>query len=219
MRSLISKDIIIAKRNIIIAIVFCIIFSISWAYSKEISGVLNILSLATFVSICIQGSNGYDDLNKSYVMIASLPTTREKIVKSRYIQVLFYLIIGGMLIILTNTVLKLLNIVSLKIIYINLIGLLLGSIFVFLYYSLYYPLYFKLGNKYISNINQMIFVLMILSPSFILKILKKHPEINMTKFIVEFNIKGLVFILVFSVILFLISNKVSQNIYKNRELI
>ncbi|ABK62077.1 hypothetical protein NT01CX_2432 [Clostridium novyi NT] len=165
------------------------------------------------------GSNGYDDLNKSYVMIASLPTTREKIVKSRYIQVLLYLIIGGMLIILTNTVLKLLNIVSLKIIYINLIGLLLGSIFVFLYYSLYYPLYFKLGNKYISNINQMIFVLMILSPSLILKILKKHPEINMTKFIVEFNIKGLVFILIFSVILFLISNKVSQNIYKNRELI
>ncbi|KGM96328.1 membrane protein [Clostridium novyi A str. 4552] len=218
MRSLISKDIIIAKRNIIIAMILCTIFSISWAYSKEISGVLNILSLATFVSICTQGSNGYDDLNKSYMMIASLPTTREKIVNSKYVQVLFYLIIGGILIILTNTILKLLNIVSLKIIYINLIGLLLGSIFVFLYYSLYYPLYFKLGNKYISHINQMIFALLILSPSFILKVLKKHPQMNITKFIMEFNIKSLIFILVFSIIVFFTSSRISQNIYNNREL-
>lgn len=219
MKSLMLKDFIISKKNILIAIVYLVILSITWAYSKEIAGVLNMLSLATFVPICTQGSNGYDDLNKSYMMIASLPTTREKIVISRYIQVLLYLILGVGIINLIGVYMKLFSVGCLDIIYINSITLTIGSVFVILYYSLYYPLYFKLGNKHVCYINQIIVIALILSPSLILKVLKKHPEINMTKFIMEFNAKGLIFILVFSVIIFCISNKVSQNIYKNRELI
>lgn len=219
MKSLMLKDFIISKKNILIAIVYLVILSITWAYSKEIAGVLNMLSLATFVPICTQGSNGYDDLNKSYMMIASLPTTREKIVISRYIQVLLYLILGVGIINLIGVYMKLFSVGCLDIIYINSITLMIGSVFVILYYSLYYPLYFKLGNKHVCYINQIIVIALILSPSLILKVLKKHPEINMTKFIMEFNTKGLIFILVFSVIIFCISNKVSQNIYKNRELI
>ncbi len=219
MKSLMLKDFIISKKNILIAIVYLVILSITWAYSKEIAGVLNMLSLATFVPICTQGSNGYDDLNKSYMMIASLPTTREKIVISRYIQVLLYLILGVGIINLIGVYMKLFSVGCLDIIYINSITLMIGSVFVILYYSLYYPLYFKLGNKHVCYINQIIVIALILSPSLILKVLKKHPEINMTKFIMEFNAKGLIFILVFSVIIFCISNKVSQNIYKNRELI
>lgn len=218
MRNLILKDFIIARKSIVSAIVICTMFFMFWVHLKKVSGVLNILFLATFTSICIQGSNGYDDLNKSYVMIASFPITREKIVKSKYAQVLFYLIVGGIFIILTNIILELMNIVNLNTVYINLIGTLLGSVFVLLYYSLYYPLYFKLGNKYISHINQMIFIVLILSPSFILKVLKKYPEINITKFITEFNIESLIFILVFAVIVFFTSSKISQKIYNNREL-
>ncbi|AEB76445.1 ABC-2 transporter permease [Clostridium botulinum] len=219
MKNLMLKDIIIAKKSFWIGMIINAIFFMSWGYYGKLSIFINTICIIIFIFMYVEGSNLYDDLHKSYMIIASLPIKRSDIVKTKYIQVPIYLVIGEAEMIIIYFIMKYLEIykysplcINFKIILINIIGILI-------YYAVYYPIYFKVGSRYTKNITSIIFMIVVLLPTIILKILKKHPNIDIAKSLMSFtNYKGILIILLCVISAFIVSFKISQSIYIKRDL-
>ncbi|KEI04027.1 ABC-2 transporter permease [Clostridium botulinum] len=219
MKNLILKDIIIAKKSFWIGMIINAIFFMSWGYYGKLSIFINTICIIIFIFMYVEGSNVYDDLYKSYMIIASLPIKRSDIVKTKYIQVPIYLVIGEVEMIMIYFIMKYFKIyeynplcINFKIILINIVGILI-------YYAVYYPIYFKVGSRYTKNINSSIFMIVVLLPTIILKTLKKHPNVDIVKSLrLLTNYKGILIVLLGAILMFIVSFKTSQRIYIKRDL-
>ncbi|HGG0417249.1 ABC-2 transporter permease [Clostridium botulinum] len=157
--------------------------------------------------------------NKSNMFIYSLPIEKNNIVLEKYLFVISINVINWVICILTTVVFS----IILK-------GRLIGNIcsigdFVFattlvsIYYSVYYPLYFKLGFNKLNLFNRYIYMLIILLPVIIQRIVGiLNISISKKDFYRQINIiqNEFLWIILFEIIMVTISVYISIVIHKNK---
>lgn len=143
MLNLIKKDILIQKRSLITIAIFAIILIPTFGKSVGSQQAL-IMGCVMFTYQFIMYSCGYDDKNKSELVLNSLPIKRYQIVIAKYLSTLIFAAASIIISIGLFYVLKNIGILSdsfkLQMEYVIAV---FASISIII--SIYFPIYFKLG--------------------------------------------------------------------------
>lgn len=95
MFNLICKDVVIQKKSIVGCILFIIFYNILALFSKGYSGIFIYAGLPLVIEyLLLTNTFLFDDKNKSYVILNSLPIGRKNIVISRYLSVFVFFIVA-----------------------------------------------------------------------------------------------------------------------------
>ncbi|HIG0358672.1 TPA: ABC-2 transporter permease [Clostridium sporogenes] len=219
--NLIINDLILCKNIFLIAIPM-IIFLTFTGLQCSIDGnhhYVYIYVIAMGSYILINYVEQIMNKNKSNIFIYSLPIEKNNIVLEKYLFVISINVINWVMCILTTVVFS----IILK-------GRLIGNIcsigdFVFattlvsIYYSVYYPLYFKLGSNKLNLFNRYIYMLIILLPVIIQRIVGiLNISISKKDFYRQINIiqNEFLWIILFEIIMVTISVYISIVIHKNK---
>lgn len=167
MFNLVLKDFLIQKKGLIFSLIYCIVFTIMFQAQSNASLVfVAVPSVVAF--LLIQYACAYDDKNKSYVMLNSLPISRKDIVISKYISMLIFILVGIAMTIVLTTLLQLmgLNKIGRGIRVEEIIGC-FSSIIILS--SIYFPMYFKLGYLKAKYVNTALVLIAFFFPALIIK--------------------------------------------------
>lgn len=227
MINLIIKDLKLQKKICIIGIAFYMFMifllgsankSIPETFSPFVFNIWYTFMIVYMVCLSVLYSDGYDEKNKSHIILNSLPLNRSTLVISKYISLLIYPIIYLAAILTFSNILGFLlpNLVPL-----NIIGILLPIIFIGLAFSIYYPLYFRIGRKMLEIYRLFIWSLLMILPTIFNKMIKKIP-LSLVKDILN-NITSnykfyLALLFVITICLVILSCMLSVKLYKNRDL-
>lgn len=208
MFGLIKKDLFLVKKNLKLLIIIFIAFTIT---SLENQKDLSFLPAFISMMICMSAFS-YDEYNKWDSYAISLPNGRKNIVKAKYLATI--------ILILTTTIIT--TIISLILEYKsnnlnidNMLSNTLGCLFaITLIQSIIYPLIFKLGiEKGRIYLFVGIFVL-----STIMGLLLPKTKLAIPKnIILLLNNYYIIILPILMIIFLLISYKISDYIYKNKE--
>ncbi|GMG97443.1 ABC-2 transporter permease [Tepidimicrobium xylanilyticum] len=183
--------------------------------NQMIANLLYILAMVSLIFILVIYTNGYDDKNKSEIILNSFPIDRVNIVRAKYLTLILFIVFGTGIVYLFSKI-------ALVLYFGNSGGASIWNIiFVFnislIFYSIYYPLYFKLGDG-IRLFNTILWMLMVIGPSIISKSIKKMAEMGHLEKILTIDINRLnIYLLLISLIMFYISLQISKGIYLKRE--
>ncbi|GFN35480.1 ABC-2 transporter permease [Tepidimicrobium xylanilyticum] len=183
--------------------------------NQMIANLLYILAMVSLIFILVIYTNGYDDKNKSEIILNSFPIDRVNIVRAKYLTLILFIIFGTGIVYLFSKIASVLY-------FGNSGGTSIWNIiFVFnislIFYSIYYPFYFKLGDG-IRLFNTILWMLMVIGPSIISKSIKKMVETGHLEKVLTIDINRLnIYLLLISLIMFYISLQMSKRIYLKRE--
>lgn len=224
MVSLIKKEFKIYKSWIFLLILsivfaFSISISISSVETTGIEFIQNIVfSYAVFMLVYIGViDNNYQDIkNKSEVVLNSFPINRKTIVRSKYAIMILYIIMYFIPMWFTIKI-------FMPLIYgvESQLGT-LGSLVIvttigLIFFSIYYPLYFK-SEDGLMSFNQVFRLIIILSPSIIVKYASKLPMDKALYFMEKMGNKKIgILLLVLSFVIYYISLQISKRIYMKKE--
>lgn len=217
MFNLMWKDILIQKKTQLLAAVYGIVFAIIFQNTQNATmvyvGVPSVIAYLFIMSAC-----GYDDKNKSDIMLNSLPIRRKDIVMAKYMSIFLFVLIGLAMSILVTMALNLIGFLKINrlITVEDIIGCMTSVIIL---NSIYFPIYFKFGYLKSRYINLIVFMAIFFIPQFLSKImLKGEPP----KFILELSSQPewlmTVGIIGTLIAIFLISMTISLKIYNNKDL-
>ncbi|MFL0251042.1 ABC-2 transporter permease [Clostridium neuense] len=210
MLNLISKDILMQKKTLAIAILFIFVESIYVYFAKEVPVIIiSILVPFAVEYLLLTNSCLLDDKNKSYIIINSLPVTKKNVVIAKYISVLVFFVIA---ICIQSIFAALINSNKgiMKIEYIIICFCLIAIL-----NSVYLPAYFKSGYAKTKWLIMILFFAMYLGISSI----NNHNLIKMIKIFTSMSYWTLCgSALLISAILMVISFFISSAFYNNREL-
>lgn len=158
-----------------------------------------------------------EERSKSYIMVISLPTNRERIVLAKYISTMIYLlfsVIFVLLIAMISIVLFPSSLMENTPSIFN-ISLIIGLCLIFL--SIYLPFqYYNVGK--VQAFNQVFYIFLILLPNIIPRFASKIESTNIFQKSINMNFKSVTFIILgIGILLYLISLNLSQKIYKAKE--
>ncbi|NLW22506.1 MAG: ABC-2 transporter permease [Tissierellia bacterium] len=217
MLNLVIKDLKLSKKINIFGLLYALFIAAMGLTmpNQMVANLLYILGMIILIFILVIYTNGYDDKNKSEIILNSFPIDRADIVRGKYITLLLFIIFGtGMVYLFTNIVSTL---------YKNngegasLWNIILVSNLSLIFYSLYYPIYFKVGEG-IKIFNAVLWILMVIGPRIIAKFAEKMAKTGHLERILAIDINRLnLYLLIFSLIIFYISLQISKRIYLNRE--
>lgn len=221
MFNLVLKDFKLIKRIVIFGGAYAILLAVVQGFNEE----LGFLSqgfggfyaiFMTYVSFTY--SNGYDDKNKAYMFINSLPIDKSKIVMSKYLSIACYSIFYYMFFSLCCFVVTLFTpspskafdfLIMIIILFINL-----------LIFGIQYPLYYKYGTKFLHMFKLIGFFIIFLAPSSILKFIKTTDQTTFLNIFHWINNNFMLSMLIFGIIVMLITFaalNASIKIYTNKD--
>lgn len=207
MLGLIKKDLLLIKSNIKMVIIMFVVFIL-----LAINGNGNFSFIPAFISVMLFMSTfSYDEYNKWDAYAITLPNGRKNVVKSKYIATLILIFLSVLVTLITCIIVGYINQnFEMK----GIIETLLGcALAVILIQSFMYPFIFKFGIEK-SRIG--IFIV-VFSLTFIISLISKQ-EIKISSNLIQFfNIYGMILISVLTLIILLISYKMSRKIYLNKE--
>jgi len=218
MISLIKKDFKLSFKINLFVIIYALFISAVGVYLNEplVSNLLYAVSIVVLTFATVIFTNGYDDKNKSEIILNSLPLDRRNIVRSKYIILIFYTLMYGLVTILFTKVLIRLNVVdgggS-----VSLQSIIAAVNIVLLFYTIYYPFYFKLGEG-LRSFNAILWVFVMLGPTMLGRgmaalykrgLLDRLMNVDLDK--INFYLLGIV------LVLYYISLQISKRIYGKRE--
>jgi ABC-type transport system involved in multi-copper enzyme maturation permease subunit len=166
-------------------------------------------------------SNGYDEKNKSEVILNSLPIRRESIATAKYAAVILFFAVGVTLTGAAGAIITAMNIMpSMR--FMKLSDIFGIFISVGLMYSVYYPLFFKFGSLKLKIFNIILYMLFLFVPNIIVSIIQENPNDNIVRniiSIVERNPAWMlqVFTAIIIMIILFVSMEISIKIYRNKE--
>lgn len=218
MFNLVFKDLIIQKKTLIFSVIYALVFILAFQFYNSPGIVFTMVPL--FIAyMLLMGACGYDDKNKCDIMLNSLPINRIDLVISKYLSTLVFMFIGVILTFLISTVLNLFGLSHLNRT-INIEDILGFSISIIILSSFYFPVYFKLGYQKSRYVNISVFMLFLIVPSILSKIIVKGS--TPPSFILYLNSQPdwLIssFIIVIAIIVLLISMLLSIKLYINKDL-
>lgn len=220
MINLILKDILIQKKTLLYALFYGIFALIAFPSTMTARGAYMFGGISIAYLLIIY-SNGYDEKNKSEVILNSLPVRRDSIVTAKYAAVLIFFMLGVIITGIEGLVITTLNIIpSMR--FIALSDVLSVFISVGLMYSVYYPLYFKFGSLKLKIFNIALYMLFLFVPNIIVSTIEENPNSNFALKIISVLEKNPAWMLqCFTVIVvmiaLIISMEISIKIYRNKE--
>lgn len=208
MIGLIKKDFLMIKGNLkLVFLIFFVFFLMSLQGQFDMSFAPAMISVMLFMS-----TFSYDEYNKWDAYAITLPSARKNIVKSKYLATLGLIIISVLITILLNILIGIINQnLNLEDLLSVMIGCMCGIIFV---QSLMYPLIFKYGIEK-GRIGLFIGTFAIVA---IVGLFSKVVSIPVSTHLITFLNRY--FLLIFPMIvgiMFLLSYKISEKIYLNKE--
>ncbi len=217
MKGLIKKDLYNLssyKMTLLIALIFCSCFVLmdNINFGPVIFSVmLGMIALSTF---------NYDETSKSEKYILSLPVTKKEIVLSKYVLGVFSSVLGAFLgMAITILLVEIYNMVntssaisySIESLHSTTIGSIFGVSFI---QAIQIPSIYKWGAER-GRIQMFIIIVIIAVVGVLLGSLLKGVDVStLTKI---FNQYGLILIIIATILMYVISYKISLKIYKNKE--
>lgn len=177
--------------------------------------IMYILGIINFVFVSVIYSIGYDDKNKSEVVLNSFPIDRKDIVRGKYVTLLIFIFISCISVFLLTNIIKGLG-VKPDGRPADIWDIVAAMSLLLVFYSIYYPLYFKLGD--LRMFNSILWMLVFVGPTILGKIGRKLESKGLLKGMASLNIRQItLFAFIFSILIYYISLQISKKIYMTRE--
>ena len=208
MVGLIKKDLLMIKSNLKLVLIMLVVFFI-----MALQGEFDISFVPPFIVVMLFMSTfSYDEFNKWDAYAVTLPNGRKNVVKSKYVASLILTIVTIILTIILNSLVCLIN-NNLE--FDKFISTIMGCVFgVILIQSIMYPFIFKYGMEK-GRIGLFVISFAIVG---IIGLLSSVLKINIpTNVVTFFDNYWFVIIPLISIVLLLISYKISEKIYLKKE--
>ena len=208
MVGLIKKDLLMIKSNLKMVLIMLVVFFI-----MSLQGEFDISFVPPFIVVMLFMSTfSYDEFNKWDAYAVTLPNGRKNVVKSKYVASLILTIVTIILTIILNSLVGLIN-NNLE--FDKFISTIMGCVFVvILIQSIMYPFIFKYGMEK-GRIGLFVISFAIVG---IIGLLSSVLKINIpTNVVTFFDNYWFVIIPLISIVLLLISYKISEKIYLKKE--
>lgn len=222
MFNLVLKDFLLQKKITLITIAYALFFSVVCYFNATKLDKLMVFPIfgivfSTYLSIFYM--IGKEERTKSLIIINSLPLERSQIVISKYISLIFFIII--------NTLVFYLPILLLGVIYANnsvssldysIIIMFLS--FLLILFSIYYPLYFKYGYNAMRIFSFAFYILTFTIPNFLQKLIKTNNPLlhKLINYMLVNPSKTIWITFILTVLIFIASLYASIGIYKNKDI-
>lgn len=208
MVGLIKKDLLMIKSNLKMVLIMLVVFFI-----MALQGEFDISFVPPFIVVMLFMSTfSYDEFNKWDAYAVTLPNGRKNVVKSKYVASLILTLVTIILTIILNSLVGLIN-NNLE--FDKFISTIMGCVFgVILIQSIMYPFIFKYGMEK-GRIGLFVISFAIVG---IIGLLSSVLKINIpTNVVTFFDNYWFVIIPLISIVLLLISYKISEKIYLKKE--
>lgn len=182
MFSLIIKDVLIQKKQLIFGIAYLAFVLVAFQGMGEAMLPMGLVAVTYMLSMT---ACAYEEKNKSDLLLNSLPIKRVNIVASKYLSVLIYAVMGILAYIAMITIINLLN-MPLKTYPLSL-EILIGSLAaVCLMTGIWFPIYFKFGYMKMRVANFVLFFLFFFGSSLMTQFIKSKQDSLWVKNIISF---------------------------------
>lgn len=219
MKQLIIKDFMVLRFINLLIIFMGILFGFIGAISTIPFSANMIYGYGIFVMIYmfLMFSLQIEEKSKSYIMVSSFPLNREKIVTAKYISIIIYLIVSALFIILVSNISIRLFTVTLSENTPSIFSLLFIIGICLLFLSVYLPFqYYYMAKS--QMFNSLFYGILILLPNILSRYGFRIENIKWINSLVKIDLKNIIFIVLgIGILMYLISLKVSQKIYKAKE--
>lgn len=213
MFNLAFKDIILQMKYFILSILIVLGLSL---LNRNAFFILCIPAAAVYMGVAY--SCMYDDKNNTEIIFASLPMKRSSIVLSKYVSLLYFLIISVFFTVIFLSVVKMSG--FMKVSTINSEEMIASCIPAVLLASIYFPIYFKFGYMDSKYIAIGLFMFMFFAPSLLLSSASIKKNFFQALIYIKnkpvFTIDAAMILLIAAIMI--ISALISVNIYKNKDL-
>ncbi|NLM76263.1 MAG: ABC-2 transporter permease [Clostridiaceae bacterium] len=218
MYSLIVKDILIQKQRMLISFLIIILMLVSF---QGIGEIMFTVSVGAFTYSLAMTACAYEDINKSNIMLNSLPLKKAKTVAAKYLSILVYYIIGTIIYFVCYIISGITKI-PLNVHPLSPEVLIGGFVSVCLMQGIYLPIFFKVGYVKSKILNFAIFFGFFYGVSYLITIIKRDTNILWVKKLVEFiqaqsQVSLAMIILGVVAVFLLVSYLLSVKFYKQRE--
>ena len=221
MYNLIIKDLKLLKKIIIFGGGYGILLAViqgsnedAGFFSQGFGGFYTIfMTYASFVY-----SNGYDDKNKAYMFINSLPIDKPNIVISKYLSLVFYSTFYYIFYSLNCFIVNLFTHSTSKTFDVRVLCILL--LINLLIFGIQYPLYFKYGTNYLHIFRLVGFFIIFFIPSAITKLanaIDKNVLLNIFQWINSNAVLSMSFFGLTVILITLLEINASIRIYNNKD--
>lgn len=213
MLSLILKDLLIQKKNLIFA--FLYIIFIMFVLPYQTMGATLSICICAISYITISSASAYDDRNNGNIFLNTLPISKEKIVLSKYVSIFLYVALTTVIYFIIYIFTSSLNL-KITLYPVTLDGIIYGLFLVSIMCSLYLPVFFKFGYMKSKWIFFIMFFVFFGGISYIIKFLESRLSNILSSYSSSSNYIILPLVLL-TFINFLISYFISVCLYKRRE--
>ncbi len=169
----------------------------------------------------ITESNRVDEMQKAHFFINSLPVSKDTVVFSKYLNILFYTFYYFILYIIFSLAVNMINKV-----YINVFDykiLLITIMINLILFSIQYPLYFKYGNRFLQSSRIIGFFIIFILPKaaskLVNKIIKTEVLSGLLTWIRQNNILVMLMFIILTIVIVITTLNLSIKIYKNKDFV
>lgn len=218
MYNLIIKDILIQKKQVAFSIAYMAFILVAFQGMGEAMLPMGLVALTYMLSMT---SCGYEEKNKSDIMLNSLPVKRANIIAAKYMSVFVYFAMGMLVYALFLKIIIMAQI-PLKTYPITLEAFIGGFVAVSMMTGIWLPIYFKFGYMKLRVVNFVLFFLFFFGTSYLNKFFKENQNSQWVQNIINFlnsqgNITIALIIFAMVIILLIISYGLSVRFYSKRE--
>lgn len=169
MLNLLLKDLWLLRKNAWVPVLYS--FMIFFLFGRtDSSQMIYVMGINMIAYLMIMYSTAYDDMNKSDVMLNSLPLRRKDIVTERYLSLFVFVLMTALLMAASGVVMTFLKVFDgVRLITFSDVAIAACSISLIVF--LYLPVYFKLGYVKAKLFNFAIFFAVFLLPTLLMKAL------------------------------------------------
>lgn len=218
MYNLIIKDILIQKKQVLFSIIYLAFILVAFQGMGEAMLPMGMIALTYMLSMT---SCGYEEKNKSDIMLNSLPIKRTNIVAAKYMSVFVYFAMGMIAYALFTKIMIMIQ-VPLKPYPITLEAFIGGFVAVSFMTGIWLPIYFKFGYMKLRVLNFVLFFLFFFGTSYLTRFFKEKQNSQWVQNIINFldsqgDIIITLAIIAIVIIFLLISYGLSIKFYSKRE--
>ncbi len=213
MINLILKDLRLTKKIIVLGLIYAVfVVGMTKMISIEIGNIAYCFLIICMIYLSVLYADGYDETNKGFLMLASLPVKRSMLVWAKYLSLGLYFLIYSVFPTLLMAAVSAFSQGGFK----TYSPWSMGVAFIIagILYSIYYPIYYKFGYNALRVYKIIVFVFIILLPKLV-EWSVKHSYLP-----IVLNMKTFIVFMIAAVfILLLCSCRISGFIYEKKELI
>lgn len=206
------------KKQVAFSIAYMAFILVAFQGMGEAMLPMGLVALTYMLSMT---SCGYEEKNKSDIMLNSLPVKRANIIAAKYMSVFVYFAMGMLVYALFSKIIIMAQI-PLKTYPITLEAFIGGFVAVSMMTGIWLPIYFKFGYMKLRVVNFVLFFLFFFGTSYLNKFFKENQNSQWVQNIINFlnsqgNITIALIIFAMVIILLIISYGLSVRFYRKRE--